>query len=269
MSVYLASLESRSLQREWGNARQSSNEMNISLDSLAMNMASRCTFLLACWLFIMLSSGFFLFMNSFCLFLGQGSTNDSLWSNPAHLLSFYGLWAMNVFYIYKWLLLQCYISTSESLILPTKPKILSVWPLKKTLANPYTRPFTYTHEHRGAWKLKFPSTALRISALIKGVVGWGRKKLLLPKRSNGNLQYLWFKKYRLFIGTHDGFALILGNDPNIHFDYNFIPNETMNAAGLFIFIFLTQNTFHHLVLPKWNYVQNSNWKIYIYTCQNC
>ena len=56
---------------------------------------------------------------------------------------------------------------------------------------------------------------------------------------------LYFKKKRkdrLFIGP-DSFALIIEHDPNIHFDYGVIPDETMNT-GVFIYFFLTENSFH-------------------------
>ena len=69
--------------------------MNISLDSVAMNMDTSYTFLQACQLFIMFSSSFFLFMDlyetRFLSFLSRGLPAR------ADLLMAYELWAVFTF----------------------------------------------------------------------------------------------------------------------------------------------------------------------------
>ena len=120
--------------------------------------------------------------NPLSVFSSQGSANKSL--------SSYGLWALGGFYVYKWLFLQCYNRTYiSSWILPTEPKTLSIWPLKKTFADPWPRPFTHTHIHRGAGKFRFPGAALRISAWIRGMRGRGRELVLVIEWDTSGFSY--------------------------------------------------------------------------------
>lgn len=92
--------------------------------------------------------------------------------------------------------------------LPTKPKMLSIQPLRKTLAD------LCTHFYPGQQMSRKKDPVLLSGLSVNKRDGKVRKKKnSLPKRSNGNLQYLGFFKYiRLFTGTHDNFAWTLQND---------------------------------------------------------